>query len=264
MSNERPDAAAIERHYQFLRERIYQVRTKWPHFERLLEDVRELAANARDGQTIVCMERAYVYGGLSLFAPLFGRGRFVTVDIHNEASTRGAYQKSWTDHPDCIRVAPDHSSTITATPLESASADVLIVPNVVHHVRDQDAMFAELARVLRPGGIGYIFEALLRELHQEPDDYVRHTPWGFETHLARHGLEMTSWRAAGGPFEAITYCWIQALQYLPEAERRDREAWFYERHFRELLELDRLHTRNLERQHTSFPVAYGIYFTRRG
>ena len=88
-------------------------------------------------------------------------------------------------------------------------------------------MFAEIARLLKKGGTGYIFEALLRELHQVPDDYLRYTPWGFETILARHGLKMTEWKPAGGAFEAIAYCWVQALQYMPPEERQERKMVFH-------------------------------------
>jgi SAM-dependent methyltransferase len=253
----------MSRHLEFLRRRIYQVETKWPHFGRMLDDVAELAGRTGDDQTVVCLERAYVYGGDSLFAPLFTRGRFVGVDCQTETGKqRGSYQKSWTDDPDCVHVAATVKAPVTATGLPDASADLLLVPNVIHHVRDQEAMFAEFARLLKPGGTGYLFEALLRELHQQPDDYVRYTPYGFEAMLARHGLKMTEWRPAGGPFEAIAYCWVQALEYLPEAEREARQRWFFDEHFPQLMALDRAHPHNLARKHTSFPVAYGVYFTR--
>ncbi len=126
---------------------------------------------------------------------------------------------------------------ITDTGLPTASADLLLIPNVIHHVRKQDEMFAEFARLLKPGAVGYLFEALLRELHQQPDDYLRYTPYGFESMLTRHGLRMTDWRPAGGPFEAIAYCWVQALQYLPPDEREEREGWFFREHFPALMEL---------------------------
>ena len=83
-----------------------------------------------------------------------------------------------------------------------------------------------------------------------------------ERMLEEADLEMTAWRPAGGPFEAIAYCWVQALQYLPEAERTARRQWFFEEHFPELMALDRRCRDNLERRHTSFPVAFSIDFRR--
>ena len=255
--------APVADHLAFLRERIFQVATRWPHFGRLLEDVTRLAATLPDDADVVILERAYVYGGDSLFAPLFWRQPATAVDCELATTAeRDGYQRAWTDDPRCIHVPTHRRAAITATGLPDACATALLVPNVVHHVADQDGMFAEIARLLRPGGTGYIFEALLRELHQIPDDYVRYTPWGFRTMLARHGLEMTAWSPAGGPFEAIAYCWVQALQYIPEGEREARERWFYTEHFPELMRMDARHTRNTYRPHTAFPVAYSIHFRR--
>lgn len=263
MTGRKNDAISAEaRHLRFLRTAIYQVETKWPHFGRMLDDLREIAAGVRDEQTVVCLERAYVYGGISMFAPLFPRGSFIAVDCETESYARGGYQAHWTEHPDCVKVPAHRRAPITDTGLPAGIADVLLVPNIVHHVRDQEGMFAEFARLLRPGGTGYVFEALLRELHQIPDDYVRYTPWGFETLLGRHGLELTETRPTGGPFEAITYCWVQALQYFPPEERVEREKWFYQGHFQELLALDRRHQKNVVRSHTEFPVAYGVFFRK--
>jgi SAM-dependent methyltransferase len=268
-----PVASAAERngtpdtkeskHRQFLASNVFQVQTKWPHFHRLLEDVAFIAEQMRPDQTAVCLERAYVYGGHSLFAPLFPRGKFISVDCQTEtAAERGGYQKGWLDHPDCVCIPANVRAPVTATTLPDNCADVLLVPNVVHHVRDQEGMFAEFARLLKPGGTGYIFEALLRELHQVPDDYLRYTPWGFETILRRHGLQMTDWKPAGGPFEAIAYCWVQALQYLPPEQRRAKERWFFDEHFPQLMALDRAHPTNLVRSHTSFPIGYGVFFKK--
>jgi SAM-dependent methyltransferase len=253
----------VQEHLDFLADGIFQVRTKWPHFQRMLDDLVELAAQVRPEQRVVCLERAYVYGGDSLFAPLFTKGEFVSVDCHLQSTAeRAGYQKSWLEDPRCIHIPATLQAQITQIPLPDHSADILLVPNVVHHVQDQEAMFAEIARLLKPGGTGYIFEALLRELHQAPDDYVRYTPWGFETMLKKHGLRQTEWRPAGGPFEAISYCWVQALQYLPPEERAEKEAWFYDVHLPELLALDRKYPDNLSRQHTTFPVGYGVFFTK--
>lgn len=250
-------------HLQFLEERIFQTRTKWPHFQRLLDDVQALAATLVQSSEVVILERAYVYGGDSLFAPFFEEHNVLSIDCQiPTAAERNGYQKSWTDDPRCLRTPTLRRASIAQTGLSDASADTVLIPNVVHHEPNQDGMFAEIARILKPGGIGYIFEALLRELHQIPDDYIRYTPWGFKSILAKHGLEMIEWRPAGGPFEAIAYCWVQALQYIPENERAEKEKWFYERHFPELMSMNQKYPQNLFRSHTSFPIGYSIYFRR--
>jgi SAM-dependent methyltransferase len=253
----------ITAHQAFLSEHVYQTDTKWPHFSRLLKDVQDIATQVQETQTVVCLERAYVYGGNSLFAPLFTRGKFIAVDTWlDENEHRGAYQGDWVQDSRCFQQPADLQSTIAHIDLPDGSADWLMVPNIVHHVRDQDAMVAEFARLLKPGGIGYIFETLLRELHQAPYDYIRYTPCGMEEVLARHGLTLTRWEPAGGPFEAIAYCWTQALQYLPEPLRTEKERWFYQEHFPQLMAWDQAYPNNQVRQHTSFPVAFGFFFQK--
>jgi ubiquinone/menaquinone biosynthesis C-methylase UbiE len=45
-----------------------------------------------------------------------------------------------------------HEALIEDLPLESASVDVVISNGVIDLVPDKDAVFAEIDRVLRPGG----------------------------------------------------------------------------------------------------------------
>jgi SAM-dependent methyltransferase len=254
----RPDIAD---HLAFLKERVFQVRTKWPHFNRMLDDILELAELLPTDATVVIFERAYVYGGTSLFAPLFRQPHVIVVDCEIPTTrARDGYQASWTDDPRCIHVKADLRRRITDSGLGDATADAILIPNLVHHEPHQASMFAEVARILKPDGRGYIFEALLREMHQIPDDYLRYTPYGLANVLSEAGLDLSQWRPTGGPFEAISYCWIQALQYIPEPERAARERWFFDEHLKELLELDRRYPRNQVRQHTSFPLAYSAYF----
>ncbi|MFN7877964.1 MAG: class I SAM-dependent methyltransferase [Pirellula sp.] len=246
---------------EFLEEVIFQTRTKWPHYKVLLNDLQMLASSQNSSETVVCLERAYIYNGLSLFAPIFKNGPFSAVDCQTEtADERRGYQAHWLKDTRFLAVYADKSGVPEATGCDTDSADILIVPNLVHHVRNQDGLFSEMKRILKPGGRGYIFEALLRELHQEPDDYVRYTPWGFEQKLKEHGLRLTEWKPAGGPFEAVAYCWLQALQYIEGEDKVRYESWFRGEHFEELMALNSKYRRNLERKHTSFPVAYGIYF----
>ena len=62
----------------------------------------------------------------------------------------------------------------------------------------------------------------------------------------------------GGPFEAIAYCWAQALEYLPDEKRAEMSSWFYDTHMPELMAWDAACDENKVRGHTSFPVAFSI------
>ena len=88
---------------------------------------------------------------------------------------------------------------------------------------------------MKPGGKVYVFEPLLRELHQIPDDYLRWTPFGMARALENAGLQPAPPALTGGPFEAIAYCWAQALEFLPDDKRAEMSAWFYDTHMSELM-----------------------------
>lgn len=255
---------AIDAHLSMLEERVFQVRTKWPQFKLLLADIKKLSEEMPEGATVAGLERTILYGGYSLFAPFFGQQRYISVDCSPEsANLRGAYNESMVRDDRAILIPYSTRGIELSTGLADSACDIVIVPNLVHHVDDQPRLFGEIARVVRPGGLAYLFEPILRELHQLPDDYLRYTPNGMKKILESVGFEAERIETIGGPFQAIAYCWEQALQYFPENERKKREKWFWNEHFPQLLELDDRHPQNLVRPHTSFPTAFSILARKR-
>jgi SAM-dependent methyltransferase len=252
-------------HLAVLEEKVFQTSAKWPQFRLLLADLRQLSGSLPEDATVVSLERTLLYGGFSLIAPLFPAQKFISVDCSPpSADERGAYNRSMVDDPRFVKIPVSHRALIDDTGLPSECADIVLVPNLVHHVADQDVLFHEMARLARPGGKVYVFEALVRELHQIPDDYLRYTPFGLARVMRKAGLEPGPAKLEGGPFSVITYCWTQALQYLPEDERAEKEKWFYETHFRELMALDAKYQTNLMRPHTSFPMSFSIMARKPG
>jgi len=250
---------ALEDHFAVLSEKVFQTATKWPHFELLLKDVCHLAAQTPAGARVVSMERGLLYGGCSLIAPFFQDHDFVSLDCSPaSADDRGAYNSVMVEDPRFLFVPTTHRGDIDRTGLETAGADLVLVPNLVHHVADQASLFAEFARLVKPGGKVYVFEPLLRELHQIPDDYLRWTPFGMARALENAGLQPAPPALTGGPFEAIAYCWAQALEYLPDDKRAEMSAWFYDTHMSELMAWDAVCDENKVRSHTAFPVAFSI------
>jgi ubiquinone/menaquinone biosynthesis C-methylase UbiE len=53
-------------------------------------------------------------------------------------------------------------------PIESASCDVALLSNVIHHIGDPRAAVSELARVLRPGGLVFVRGTLRESLGRVP------------------------------------------------------------------------------------------------
>lgn len=248
-----------EDHMDVLKNNVFQVEKVWPQFKLLLSDILRMSKDVDSSNVIVSIERTLLYGGYSLIAPFFEHSNFISVDCSPpSADERGAYNAWMVDDPRFIKVKSNHRASIEDTGFDDSLADLVMVPNLVHHVADQDALFSELYRILKPGGKLYIFEALVRELHQIPDDYLRYTPYGLRHKLLNSGFEIVEEHTEGGPFQVITYCWQQALQYLPEGEREKLENWFHSRHYAELMELDSKFKVNLERKNTSFPMSFSV------
>ena len=189
----------------------------------------------------------------------FHAQKFISVDCSPKSGDdRGAYNAAKVDHPDFLRVGTTRRAPIEATGLDANNADLVIVPNVVHHVADQGALFSEMARVTRPGGRVYVFEPTLRELHQIPDDFLRYTPFGMQFMMRGAGLVPDGFELEGGPFSAIGYCWTQALEFFPPDKRAEMAQWFYDEHLPQLLRWESAYPRNLERRHTMFPVSFSV------
>jgi hypothetical protein len=132
-------------HLAVLAEKVFQTATKWPHFDLLLADVRRLADEMPVGATVVSMERGLLYGGCSLIAPFFQNHDFIALDCSpTSADARGAYNGAMIDDPRFLFVPTTHRGAIDETGLASGQADLVLVPNLVHHVADQQGLFENL------------------------------------------------------------------------------------------------------------------------
>jgi SAM-dependent methyltransferase len=79
---------------------------------------------------------------------------------------------------------------------EGTFAAVLCL-EVIEHVPDPAHVFAEIARVLSPGGQAWLSMPFLYPVHDAPHDYQRYTEFGLRRDLQRVGLQIVSLRRAG-------------------------------------------------------------------
>ena len=69
----------IEQHIKFLKEEVFFVNTKWPHFNLLFDDIEKLSKEKKYGN-VISLERASLYGDISLFGPYFHKKKFTAID----------------------------------------------------------------------------------------------------------------------------------------------------------------------------------------
>lgn len=256
-----PESVAddVAAHVECLRVKVFETRTRYPHFELLLQDMERLSQALPPKSRVAIFERTQLYGGFSLIAPIFKGHRALSIDLSPaSADARGAYNRSMVGDPRFIEIPSTRRSSLLESGLDDASQDLIVIPNLIHHVADQGALFAEVARKVAPGGLAYAFEPLVRELHQAPDDYLRYTPYGLEYIFRQHGLSPESTRTEGGPFQAVAYCWMQAVQYFPDDQRAEMERWLLEEEFPRLMGFDREYRTNNVRKNTTFPMSFSV------
>jgi len=251
----------VASHIEFLKEKFYKVESHWPQFGLLFNTLGKLMEEIPSDNKVLILERAYFYGGWSLFAPIFHKQDVVAVDcVVNTSNARWGAQESWLNDGRCIRWRPDYVNGISnLKDIESNSMDYVIVPNVVHHEDQQDKMFQEFARVLKKDGKCLIFEGLVRELHHMPDDYIRYTHEGMRIMFEKNGLKYDSYELGTGVFDVISYVWQNAFEYLPEDIRKEKMKWFYDEHFPYLQELDKKYRQNLVKPDKAFPTGYIVW-----
>lgn len=104
-----------------------------------------------------------------------------------------------------------HADLYQSVPLRDASADVVLLLEVLEHVPDPSRLLREVARVLRPGGLLLLATPFVWYLHQIPHDYFRFTPFAFD-YLARiHGFVVLETRPKSGFIGTVTQLLVNSL-----------------------------------------------------
>ena len=249
----------LNQHENYLKKKVFFTETKWPHFNLLFNDIKKLSKLIKTDSCVVSLERNNLYGGASLFAPFFSNHKFISVDCVSPAlKKRGKYNsKNILGNKKIIHHKRNYQFDYRKIKLKSNYADLIIIPNLMHHINDVNILLNQAKRILKKKGRIYIFEPMVRELHQIPEDYYRITPYGFKFLLKKRKFKNFKIKFEGGPFTAIIYCWDQSLQYLPKNLVTKKLKWL-KKNTKYLRHLDKKYRKNLHRKKTSFPMSYSL------
>lgn len=74
----------------------------------------------------------------------------------------------------------DVVADVTSTPFADGSVDLVIATGLLEHVEDEDAVMADIFRILKPGGRVHVEVPFLQQYHADPIDCRRFTLSGLE------------------------------------------------------------------------------------
>jgi len=77
-----------------------------------------------------------------------------------------------------------------ALPFKDAVFDTVLCNEVLEHVPEPARLMAEVARVLKPGGVLLLTTPQTWGLHMEPYDFYRYTKYGLRYLAEKSGLEV--------------------------------------------------------------------------
>lgn len=120
------------------------------------------------------------------------------------------------------RARPDIFATASALPVADGCIDTALFLEVAEHVADPERAFAEIARVIRPGGLLLMSVPFLYPIHDAPHDYQRYTEHGLTHRLEVAGLRVESLQHTIGSVEAagMLACLVLAGSAVESIRRR--------------------------------------------
>lgn len=106
---------------------------------------------------------------------------------------------------------PDAFAAAEAQPIRTGSMDTVVSFSVVTYLPEPKRLFAEAARVLKPGGIAFVEFAQMEPILDAPHDYYRFTPYGARFLFEQAGFEVLEVIPLGGLWARVGLSLIGAL-----------------------------------------------------
>jgi 2-polyprenyl-3-methyl-5-hydroxy-6-metoxy-1,4-benzoquinol methylase len=119
----------------------------------------------------------------------------------------------------------DVVADIGTIPLPDASYGVVLCTEVLEHIADPSAAFAEMRRLCRPDGAIILTTPFAYPLHEEPHDFVRLTPHAIRECAAQNGLQVAELITSGDELQVIATVWCNLWTRSGGTRSRLRSAW---------------------------------------
>jgi SAM-dependent methyltransferase len=100
-------------------------------------------------------------------------------------------------------------------PFHECSFDTIIMSSVLEHIPEPALLWAEIARILSPGGRILIDTPFYYPLHEIPHDYYRYSSYALRRFAESNGLEVLQLQAIGGSPEILADIIGKHLPFIP-------------------------------------------------
>ncbi len=97
----------------------------------------------------------------------------------------------------------DYVCAADAIPVSEKSFEAILCTEVLEHVPGPKSVLVEFNRVLKSKGNLFLTAPLINQLHEEPYDFYRYTPYSFTNLLKETGFEVIFITARGGWIASI-------------------------------------------------------------
>ena len=240
---------------------------RWPHYRLLFNHMNKIINEIKTQDKVALLERCYIYDGFSIFSSLFEQPSlniFNYVPPNSQGEYRQNYQLDKLDSLPITRKNIKKSQvSVTVDNLSELKNignryDYFFIPNVLHHHPNPYQLIDDCKSLLNEKGYIYIFDATLREDHQQPDDFFRFTSNGIIYALENSQFEIVEINSSKSPVEALIYTMDQVMQYdLPSQLLSEINGLnkIIKNNYKFSIEKN---YKNKIREFTTFPIAYSV------
>lgn len=99
----------------------------------------------------------------------------------------------------------------SALPYDNNAFDTILSTDVLEHIWDHATFWAEMARILRPGGKLILGTPFFYWLHEEPHDYFRWTAFALECASSEVGLTVVELIPYGGALDILADVMLKTI-----------------------------------------------------